>query len=522
MGNTNKTVYLTLAAFGAVSFAASAQAEHKRPNFILIMTDQQRADLCGREGFPLDLTPFADSAAKEGAWFDKAYCAAPASGPSRVSLLTGRYPKVTHADSNQNINDASYDADLFGYAKQNGYLTALVGKNHSHMKKEDADFWRPYDHLGQPVPIEQKSPENAEFDKFLNGTDFYAWFSPSPGTVEQQLPYRMVSDAVEWIGEKKDSSFVMWLSFPEPHNPYQVCEPYFSMFEGKVPPARTDASARPVKGEKFVQLAEMMGQGHVDYEKNLERLRTTYMGMVRMLDDQMARLVAELKKMGVYDNTVFVIMSDHGDYAGEYGLMKKGAGLPDAIARIPMVWFGPSIEAVGLREDHMSMVDIFPTVCEMMGAEIPQGVQGRSLKNMLAGKPYPKQEFRSVMAENGFGGQYYTKEDDTDYIKEGAVHRKPYFFDELNTWSQSGTMRMVRMGDWKLIYDMVGNGELYNVKKDPSEIKNLFGEKKYAKQQDAMLKELLKWEIATTDQIPVPRNRYYYKRNPHNYLFYKD
>lgn len=515
----SKVLPLTAVALGSVAMAASAQQSVQKPNIIIIMTDQQRPDLCGREGFPLDVTPFADRAGQEGAWFNRAYTAAPASGPARVSMLTGRFPKATHSDSNHNIGDAVYSTDLFTYAKENGYTTAMVGKNHTYMTKESADYWSGFNHLGQESPAGRKSAENAEFDKFLGTTDFYACFEPSPGTVEQQLPYRMVDDALGWIAGQHEP-FVMWLSFPEPHNPYQVCEPYFSMFEGKVPPARTDGSARAVKGEKFVQLNEMMEMGHRGYEENLERLRTTYMGMVRMLDDQMGRLVDSLKQMGVYENTVFVITSDHGDYVGEYGLMKKGAGLVDPLARIPMVWFGAGIEPSGLREDHMSMVDIFPTVCELMGAEVPVGVQGRSLKNMLTGKPYPKDEFRSVMAETGFGGQYYTKEDASDYVAEGAVRAKPYFFDELNTWSQSGSMRMLRMGDWKLVYDMVGNGELYNMKKDPSEMDNLFGKRKYREQQDMLMRELLKWEIATTDPIPVPRSRYRFKRNPHNYMFY--
>ena len=176
-------------------------------------------------------------------------------------------------------------------------------------------------------------------------------------------------------------------------------------------------------------------------------------------------------------------------------------------------------EAVGLRDDHVSMVDVFPTVCEMMGGEIPLGVQGRSLKNMLGGESYPQEEFRSVMAETGYGGEYYTKADDDDYIKEGAVQKKPYFFDELNTWSQSGTISMVRMGDWKLVFDMDGNGQMYNIKDDPSEMENLFGKKKYRDIQDTLLQELLKWEIATEDPIPVPHRRYWFKRQPHNYLF---
>ena len=71
-----------------------------RPNIVLIMTDQQRADLCAREGFPLDTTPFLDSLAGQGVWFDRAYSAAPICGPTRVSMLTGRYPSVTHVREN--------------------------------------------------------------------------------------------------------------------------------------------------------------------------------------------------------------------------------------------------------------------------------------------------------------------------------------------------------------------------------------------------------------------------------------
>ena len=522
----NNTFYAAagvLAAIAVNSPAAKAAQQDgnkgRRPNFVIIITDQQRADLTAREGFPLDLTPFADSIASHGAWFDHAYTPCPASGPARVSLITGRYPKATGTDSNHNIEDAYYIDDLFGVARKSGYRTAMIGKNHTYMKKSSADFWCPYNHLGQEGAKDTLSAENLAFDKFLGTTDFYASFKASPGTVKQQIPYRMVSDALEWAGENRDEPFVMMLSFPEPHNPYQVCEPYFSMFEGKVPPARTDSTALAVKGEKFVQLNRMMKLGHKGYDQNLERLRTTYMGMVRMLDDQMRRFVDGMQELGLYDNTVFVITSDHGDYVGEYGLMKKGAGVPDAITRVPMVWFGNGIEASGRRDDHICLTDIFPTACEVMGAEIPLGVQGRSLTEMLGGREYPEDEFRSVMSEAGFGGEYFTAEDSQEYVKEGAVGKKGLFFDELNTWSQSGTISMVRMGDWKLVFDMDGNGQMYNIKDDPSEMENLFGKKKYRDIQDTLLQELLKWEIATEDPIPVPHRRYWFKRQPHNYLF---
>ena len=102
-----------------------------------------------------------------------------------------------------------------------------------------------------------------------------------------------------------------------------------------------------------------------------------------------------------------------------------------------------------------------------------------------------------------------------DILRKGV---EGLFFDELNTWSQGGAIAMVRMGRYKLVYDMLGNGELYDLEKDPSEMRNLYGIRKYAKIRESLLEELLKWEIATEDPIPVPRNRYRFKRFEHNIL----
>ena len=434
-----------------------------------------------------------------------------------MAFLTGRFPKATRVKSNHNIEDAVYKDDLFSFARRNGYRTALVGKNHAHLKPQDADCWRPYNHFAQQGRVDEKAKA---FNRYLGTTDMYADYDPAPFGPEMQHPWRMVDDALAWIGNGDDKPFMMWLSFPEPHNPYQVSEPYYSMFPPeKLPPMRSDIRDLAVKGPEYELLHEMMSLGHAGYYEHLGRLRSNYHGMIRLIDDQIARFVEQLRKEGLYENTVFVVMSDHGDFAGEYGLMKKGVGLSDIVARVPFVWFGGPVPAQGLSHAHVSLVDVFPTFCEMAGGEIPEGVQGRSLANVIGGGDYPEEEFRSVMSEDGYGGQYYTKEDGTDYAREGATRKKPGFFDELNTWTQSGSSRCVRMGDWKLEFDMLGNGRMYNVRKDPSEMKNLYSNRKYAARQQELLAELLKWEIATDDPLPLPRQRYRFKRNPHNYLF---
>ncbi len=512
-------VILAGAGLLAILPAAGRASEKQSPNIIVIMADQLRADLMAREGYPLETMPFADELAQKGTWFDRAYTSAPASGPARVSMLTGRFPKATRVRSNHNIGDAFYDKDLFDVARGQGYKTALVGKNHSHLTREKTDLWSEYGHVGKSGT--QKSGKEADFDRFLQGTRYYSSLTPAPGGAEEQLPYRIVSDALQWIGSLEGDRFMMWLSFPEPHNPYQVCEPYYSMFPpGALPAMKTSAGDRAAKGSEYELLAEMMGMGHVGFGQNLQRLRSIYHGMMRLIDDQLRRLTESLKAQGVYDNTVILFLADHGDYAGEYGLMKKGAGMDECLVRIPMQWSGPGIVArKEARDAHVSIVDVFPTVCEIIGARIPDGVQGRSLWPMLQGREYPEAEFGSVMAEEGYGGMYYTRRDGTDYRDEGAVHEEPGFFDELNTWTQSGTMRALRRGEWKLVCDMDGNGWLYDLAKDPSQTTNLFDCEQHRGIRMELMEQMLRWEISTEDPLPYPRRRYRFKTNGHNYLF---
>ena len=133
---------------------------------------------------------------------------------------------------------------------------------------------------------------------------------------------------------------------------------------------------------------------------------------------------------------------------------------------------------------------------------------------------YPEREFESILVEQGFGGADFIEDEPLTFEEEGALDPKGVArFDELNTWTQSGTQRMLRKGDWKLILDNYGRGELYNLKEDPSEINNLFDNKKYALIQSDLLQEALSWVLRLQDPLPVPRHRYIFKRNPFNYHF---
>lgn len=508
----------------AIQASLKATKANTKPNIVLIIADQLRADACKREGFALDTTPFLDSLASRSTWFNKSYCAAPACVPSRTSMMTGRFPSATRVRSNWNIKDATFKADLIDVVKANGYATALVGKNHTYLTKEHFDHWVEYNHLAQ---VGQVSDEVKKVNKYLESTNFYFDPNPAPIPASMQQPSRIVDDSVSWINDvtqKQDEPFFLYMSIPEPHNPYQVSEPYYSMFPpDTLPPVQAGAEALKKKDAKWHVQKQMMEMGYPHFEKNIPRIRSNYYGMLRLIDDQIKRFMHFLDEKKLADNTVVIFVADHGDFAGEYGLIKKGVEVPDCLTRIPMIWSGPNI--VGndqAHTAHVSNVDIMPTICDMIGAPIPDGVQGRSLWPLLSGSTYPTAEFESVMAQQGYGGLHFTTLQEYDpYTQDGTLVKGSTEFDELNTWSQSGTMRMLRKDDWKLVFDMQGAGQLYHLKNDPAEINNLFNNKEHAQKQAELVLELMTWELRMQDPLPHPglteKRKYGFKRDPKNY-----
>jgi arylsulfatase A-like enzyme len=512
-----------------------SSCETTRPNIVLMMTDQQRADLCAREGYPLDTTPNLDRLAQQGTWFDHAYTVAPACVPARVSLLTGRYPSATRVRSNHNTQDATYSADLIDVLREQGYATAMVGKNHSHLAPERVDHWFHMGHSGgrgqDPAREGPRTQQEAAFDEWLHALNHRASMEPAPFPLECQGPYRCVSDAARWIDALAENEpgtpFFLWLSFAEPHNPYQVPEPYYSMYPPEsLPPTLSGQSALEGKGFKYQFTWDLGHWGFPDYDEQRPRARANYVGMLRLIDDQVQRFVEHLDARGLRENTIVVFLSDHGDFCGEYGLMRKGPEMPECLMRVPMSWTGPGIASAadgsggGPHPAHVSLADVMPTLCEAIGVSLPAGVQGRSLWPLLCGEPYPTAEFESVYGEQGFGGLHYVDAVEiVDPEQDGLGHGVG--FDCLNSRSQSGTMRMLRKGRYKLVMDMQGRGQLYDLEADPVELENLYGRgapgSELAQIERDLLADLLAWTIRVQDPLPLPRRRYVMKTDPRNY-----
>jgi arylsulfatase A-like enzyme len=475
-------------------------------NVIVVMTDQQRADLCAREGFPVDTTPTVDFLAGRGCWFDRAYTTSPVCVPARVSLLTGRYPSAHGVRSNADLAQRPrYERDLFDVLRGAGYRTALLGKNHSHVTPDRVDLMVEYGHLGRTPPaVEGES--GAELDRWLRGLGPRTSLEPTPFPAVDQSPHRLVDHTVDWLTSEDTPAFA-WLSIPEPHVPYQVPEPYFSTYSPDVVPAPTtgpdDIQGRSFAWQYVAELARRSGEADPEV---LRRARASYLGMMRLVDDALARLVDHLERADQLEQTLFVVCADHGDFAGDYGLMRKGPEIPEVLTRIPLVLSGWGVAASpGPSPAHVSLVDVLPTVCDLLGLKVPDGVQGRSLAHVVAGDRAAAEACDSVFAEQGTGGRTVSAEE-LAAAEGGPLRRarESNGLDTVNVVTQRGTRRMVRQGRWKVVVHDTGQAQLYDLADDPFELRDLAVDDEHAATLATMLELLRSWtEQAAAEPAPA-------------------
>ncbi|MEO6982690.1 MAG: sulfatase-like hydrolase/transferase [Edaphobacter sp.] len=313
---------------------------------------------------------------------------------------------------------------------------------------------------------------------------------------------------MDFLKAPGDAPFFLQVSFPEPHGPSQLPRPYWNMFppEDMVEPV-PGSEVLSSMGYRMQWLKRLQEDGTPAMVGNWRRYLSNYYGAVRMVDDQIARLMGFLKDSERGRETLVVFSSDHGDYGMQYGLGRKGVGLSEALTHIPMIWRGPSVKRSGMDELHfISLADVMPTLCEAIGATIPEGVQGRSLWTLLRDEVVPAGAFRSVYTSAGVGGLYY---DASDYIPVSIAEDKAdhHRWDTLNMVTQGGNQKMLRMGKWKLIFDMMGYGQMYDLSVNPHEQNNVFGHLAVASTQNRLMEELAQWVIRTQKTLPASAGR---------------
>ena len=398
----------------------------RRPNIILIMSDQQRGDCLGVDGHPCLLTPNMDSLAGAGTRFRRAYSTCPTCIPVRRAFMTGQHPG-TNGLTTYKEGVPIARPTLPQQLKEAGYHTYLVGRS-MHQWPRSARYG--YDHMDvasgyeRDAYHEQLRRETDQADGFgSHGLNFNGWTARSWHLEETQHPtHYAVNQALKFLEQRDETCpFFLTVSFYAPHPP--LCPPAFYLdryLRQELPePVIGDWAERPEGQELGLPVdspqVELKGEA-------LRSCLAGYFGLINHIDDQIYRLMRP--RGGIqYDqrNTIFVYTSDHGEMLGDHHLFRKTEPY-EGSARIPFIISGGADTGLGrgqVVEAPVCLEDLFPTLCELAGAAVPEGLDGRSLVPYLRGeqpewREYLHGEHAPVARRNS--GHHYLVDERTKYI----------------------------------------------------------------------------------------------------------
>ncbi|MEA2064330.1 MAG: arylsulfatase [Gemmatimonadota bacterium] len=394
---------IALAAAGAAAgpsrgLEASQPATAKKPNILYLMADQHRYDCMGNSGNPVIKTPNLDRIAAGGVRFTRAYTSTPSCTPARSAILTGLSP-WHHGMLGYGRVAERFPFELPRAVRNAGYHTFGIGKMH----------WFPQTtlHGFHGTLVDESSRE--ESPGFLS--DYRRWFRlVAPGLdsdasgigwndhratsyplPEELHPTCWTGDrAVEYIENyDREEPFMLKVSFARPHSPYDPPARFFQMYSDSDMP--DPAVGKWAAGyEPWAQgYGNNLWHGKLPLEK-VRMARRGYYGSVSFIDEQIGRILAALEAKGELDNTLIVYFADHGDMLGDHNLWRKTYAV-DGSARVPMLLRWPRSmgmeEARGtVRNNPVELRDILPTFLDAAGAQIPEGLDGRSMLELVRGE----------------------------------------------------------------------------------------------------------------------------------------
>ncbi len=413
-----------------------------RPDIVLFLTDQQRFDQLGYSSGGHFDTPNVDRLARSGVIFENAYSASTVCGPSRVALLTGIEPhRVPTQENPWALREGFWT--VARELRRAGYQTALIGKAHFAPVHAQHGFetLRLCEHLSAQGlgPLSRaRRDELDDYHHWLHSRGYADWRFGNPS---DQLRIHAFSHGADLhptgYVEREATAFLhhrdpdrplfLVVSFPHPHAPYNPPEPYASMFD--------PADARPPEDGYEVNLGLPMvcqlalknsrTRGEAADERRVRIFLATVRGLIKHIDDAIGRLVQQLD----LTSTLVAFSSDHGDYAGHRGLLRKTPWMPfDDLARVPLFYAGHGVAGGRVVPDLVQSYDFALTALDCAGVTPGvEDVDGRSLRPLLAGQPEPNDPDRSVFSAIGVGWPMIRRGNHKYFVH--AQHRTPVLFD---------------------------------------------------------------------------------------------
>lgn len=457
------SVVLTPIVMTAPLFASTKKDNEnsKKKNVILILLDDMRLDMAGYAG-SIAKTPNLDKLRSESVEFASACTTTALSSPSRAALFTGRYGHRTGLDDNLNLWHSrlmTLDIDqstIFEWAHKKNYNIGYFGKWHVGFitpAMRGAD-----DYKGTYREMLQNKPERPDFEginRYYDSTKVFVekpeYYSTQKITYEKSEAKKEFNNGVEFLKKAANDRRPVFLtvSFHTPHPPYAVPAPWNKMYDFSN--IQLPESFMEKKGLEFQHdvMWPWMNVGHMSLDD--WRKTTSYaMGLMSMFDQALGEFIAEIKKQGLWDNSMIIFTSDQGSMLAEHGLYDKGPYAYEGLMRIPMLIKIPGVKYKKI-EHQVSLIDINETMVEFMGLKPSQkNVDSRSLLPLI------------------YDGDKAWKK-----VPDEAFYRYEWY---NGRWFG---VRAIRTPEFKYSFNPTRSDELYDLKNDPHEMVNLVDDSKY-------------------------------------------
>src|SRR5215471_6108811 len=470
---------------------------NRKPNLILFLPDQQRADTIACYGGVKVHAPNLNRLASESVVFERTYVTHPVCTPSRSSLMTGTWPHINGCTRNSVPLDRRFR--VFPELMQDrDYRTAYIGK------------W----HLGDDGPVGRgfqdyvSTDGHGDYTNFLNSKGIapdksngrFSEVAISNLSVELSRPRFLEKHACDFIEKHQRDPFILVVAFVEPHSPYNgPLNDVNPLDEVELDatatlPEREDIPLRYRLMREWQQAEAVLDRERLPKQlffgitpDEYRSIKQRYLGLVTLVDQSIGAILRCLERCGISEHTIVVHTSDHGDSLGAHHLFGKETMFEEA-TRVPWLIRLPGQTRQKMILNPVSHIDFVPTLLDLLGQSHHPQCAGKTLLPMINGETAPPQNLFLEWAPNR------TK------VKKGSrlARRRT-----IKRVVEESTRALVSPEGWKLCLRDKDLNELYNLKDDPFEMRNLYSDPGYASVISRLSGEIHRWQEASNDKLKL-------------------
>ena len=364
----------------------------KKPNILILMSDEHRADIAGYNGNTIVRTPTLDALAQKSCVFDNAYAPSPICVPSRQCFMSGQLPKTCGCDGSWMDLKPGYDTFAKRFS-QYAYKTTVSGKLH-HIGADQMQGWTERlasdthllaKYVKGLLPEEFKKYQNKILTEKKTNEQYVKEASVAFGPY-QAFDARAFNEATSYIEKYFDGNdeskqpLVLKVSFLQPHYPFHTDQEKFDYYHDKVPLYTDETCDHPVLSQSQMEAPVSVS------DDEIRNTTATYYGMIETIDSYYGSILKSLEDAGQnLDDWIIVYLSDHGEMLGEHGIWEK-ARFYESSVKVPLMIKMPSNQYAGTRlNQNVNLCDVYSTLCDIADITIPPNLDSRTLLPLISG-----------------------------------------------------------------------------------------------------------------------------------------